>query len=247
MNICERAYGIDVDAASKWCVEFLRSVTAELQAMKRTEWYGYKVRKLCRPEDHCHRECDTPEYVRLVDRHAEADLASFRAMFGHLGLPNGTRLEVAGTHDGLAAGWLWLEIVLPDGTRMNPNELAVDRRRLESIWEKEVLCWASSQFCLRGHAGYSSRDILTGCGEDFGFESGYADRDVFLSSLDAKDQRRFQDADFSPRVGVGVMGPEVKYYVYSEFSGVYACVATGRGYAGDNGRLFIKYNSGAII
>ena len=70
---------------------------------------------------------------------------------------------------------------------------------------------------------------------------------MFLSSLDAKDQRRFKDANFSPRVSVGVMGPEVKYYVYSEFSGVYACVATGRGYAGDNGRLFIKYNSGAII
>lgn len=106
MNIFERAYGIDVDAASKWCAEFLRSVTVELQAMKRTEWYGYKFRKLCRPEGHCHRECETPEYVRLVECHAEADLASFWARFRHLGLPDGTRLEVAGTHDGLVAGWL---------------------------------------------------------------------------------------------------------------------------------------------
>lgn len=260
MWLLAKIYGIDVAASSKWCGDFLRAVLSSLQAMKHTKWYEYKFRTLCVEPNPYRRVDDTPESVRELESCAAHDLASFLELFEHIGTPDGTKLEVAGSRT-LAAGWLWLELVHSDGTRMKPDAIKVDRRSVEGIWEREVLCWVSRQFGLYRHAGYAERKMMAGGGDDFDgcWQGVYMDggddddfvgvgwRGEFLYLVGKRGRKRILGRDFSPRVRVGILGPKVKYYTCSMYDGLYACVATGRGRPGDEGRRIVKCEKLVII
>lgn len=217
-----------LSAQSKWCAKFLWKIRRKFYAMKSKEWYGYLLRTVdpAFADDVPKRRRKSADAVLAVE--ARAALADFLSNFTHLNLPEGTELGVDGAFRGLG-GVVYLTIRLPGRAPIPACEIPYDAGCAESIWEKEVLSWVSSQFHLCWHDGYSQCIILLGDSAKvehdirrMQFSSGFA---IAVEELPDDVKNAYRAADFSPKVEVVDDVPRITFHVFSPFGGIFRRVA----------------------
>lgn len=214
---------------SKWCVMFLRRVRRQFYSMQSKKWYKYLVHGVDQSFFAGYAKC--PNFLHQEQELAEearTRLAEFLLNFTHLNLPDGAELGVAGFCDGIG-GEVYLTICWPGHEPIPVSELPYDHDCVESVWEREVLCWVSSQFFLWWHAGYSQCVILLG-------DASRLEREIkriefywdFIESVDEMDdetRRRYLNTDFSPRVESAEGKFRIVFHIFSPFGGIFQRIA----------------------
>ena len=216
-----------ISAQSKWCASFLRKIRKEFYSMQSKAWYGYLLRTVdpafCADVP---RRRSKPDSV-LADE-ARAALAGFLSNFTHLNLPAGTELGVDGEFRGLG-GVVYLTVRLPGKDPIPVCEIPHDPSCAESIWEKEVLSWVSSQFHLCWHDGYSQCNILLGDAvkvendiRRMEFSNGFT---AAVEELPDDMKNAYLSTDFSPKVEIVDGAPQVTFHIFSPFGGIFRRMA----------------------
>lgn len=214
---------------SKWCAMFLRRVRRQFYSMQSKKWYKYLVQGVNPDFFACYGRCpDFQHQEAELEKDAKAGLAEFMSNFTHLNLTDGAELGVDGYCDGVGGG-VHLTIRWPGHEPIPVSELAYDHDCVESIWEKEVLCWVSSQFFLFWHAGYSQCVILLGDASRMANEikrmEFFQDFIASEDTMDEETHRRYLEADFSPKVEVVNGKPRIVFHIFSPFGGIFQRVA----------------------
>lgn len=212
---------------SKWCVAFLRKVRREFRSLQRTAWYDHLVCSVDPAFGEMGRRRRARADVDIAEE-ARKGLAALLSNFTHLDLPDGTELGVDGEFRGLG-GSVCLTVCIPGKDPIPVAEVAHDPMCVESIWEKEVLAWVSSQFCLFWHDGYSQCTILLGDASSMEREIRSMDHGIgFLSAVgEMPDEmrREYLATDFSPRVEMADGMPQIVFHVFSPFGGIFRRIA----------------------
>ena len=213
---------------SKWCATFLRKIRRDFYSMQSKSWYDYLLRTVD-PEfgdDSRRRRIETDDAVLAVEAHDA--LAAFLSNFTHLGIPEGAELGVDGEFRGMG-GNVYLTIRFPGRDPIPVSEIAHDPNCVESIWEKEVLSWVSSQFCLFWHDGYSQCTILLGDASDMEGEVRRMDQGIgFVASVNEMSEemrQKYLSTDFSPKVEIANGIPRIVFHIFSPFGGIYRRIA----------------------
>lgn len=213
---------------SKWCATFLRKIRREFYSMQSKSWYDYLLRTVD-PEfvdDSRRRRIETDDAILAKEAHNA--LAAFLSNFTHLGIPEGAELGVDGEFRGMG-GNVYLTIRFPGRDPIPACEIVHDPNCVESIWEKEVLTWVSSQFCLFWHDGYSQCTILLGEASCMEREVQRMDQGIgFVASINemSEDMRqKYLSTDFSPKVEIVDGTPRIAFHIFSPFGGIYRRIA----------------------
>ena len=214
-------------AKSKWCTSFLRKIRREFYSMQSKAWYNYLLRTVdpafC---DGVPRRKGKSDAVLAEE--ARAALAAFLSNFTHLNLPGGTELGVDGEFRGLG-GVVYLTIRLPGEEPISASKIPYNANCVESIWEKEVLSWVSSQFHLCWHDGYSQCVILTGDATKVEHDIQHLDFSLgFTASVDQMPEdmkREYQSANFAPMVEIVDGAPKITFHIFSPFGGIFRRIA----------------------
>lgn len=215
------------DTLSKWCATFLRKIRRGFYSMRSKAWYDYLLRTVD-PEfsDDSRRRTGTDDDDLAVEAHAA--LATFLANFTHLGIPEGAQLGVDGEFRGMG-GNVFLTIRFPGRDPIPVCEIPHDPTSVESIWEKEVLSWVSSQFCLFWHDGYSQCTILLGDASKIEREIRRIDMGIgFVASVNEMPEdmrKKYLSTDFSPKVEIVDGLPRIVFHIFSPFGGIYRRIA----------------------
>jgi hypothetical protein len=233
-------YKMDHNKQTQWCAKFARRVRRKLYAIMKTDWYDYLLFTVS-PQFVDRRTETLLSNCDVLEKESRAGLDDFLSLFSHLNLPEGTTLGVKGEDLGLG-GYVKLMIVLPNGSMINPSEIKHDSASVESIWEKTMLRWASSQFYLFWHDGYNECVVLTG-------PASQVEKDIkhvsfhgsFLDAVYGEDnelmpleyRQLFTKMDFSPKVALNNNAIEIEYYVYNPFSGISKYIALEEGCCSD--------------
>ena len=225
----ERDRAVDMeDNQSKWCADFLRKVRREFYAMQSKMWFKSLIVSVDpRFAEELDGRSRPPKEIDL-SAEARAGLASFLSNFTHLNLPDEAELGVDGEFRGLG-GEVYLTVRWPSYGPRPVCELPYDPKCVESIWEKEVITWVSSQFFLFWHDGYSQCTILLG-------DASCMEREIrrvefgagFLASVEdmpAEVKREYMTTDFSPRVEMVDGNPRIIFHIFSPFGGIFRRIA----------------------
>lgn len=216
-----------ISAQAKWCASFLRKIRREFYSMQSKAWYDYLLRTVdpafCSDVP---RRRSKPDSV-LADE-ARAALAGFLSNFTHLNLPAGTELGVDGEFRGLG-GVVYLTVRLPGKDPIPVCEIPHAPSCAESIWEKEVLSWVSSQFHLCWHDGYSQCIILLGDAvkvendiRHMEFSYGFT---AAIEELPDDMKNAYRSTDFSPKVEIVDGAPQITFHIFSPFGGIFRRLA----------------------
>ena len=219
-----------MDEQSQWCAYFLRKIRKEFYSMQSMLWYefliGFVDPEFCRMSKIKIKNAD----IGSLLEEAETELANFLSNFTHLVLPNDARLWVDGVNHG-SGGHVYLTVTSPESETIPVSEVEYDPFSFESIWEKEVLSWVSSQFYLFWHAGYSQYTILLGDASSMARELRRMEFHEYffreIKDMPEKLRQEYFSTDFSPRVEMEDGVPRIFYHIFSPFGGIYkreACV-----------------------
>ena len=218
-----------IDEKSRWCVEFLRKVRKEFYSMKSTNWYEYLVHATDSNFFKTDRSLPgSPQKNAELAEESRIKMAEFLSNFTHLNLPERAELGVAGRFHS-TGGKVNLTIRRPWRKSIPVSELPYDPNSVESIWEKKVLCWVSSQFFLYWHACYSQCTILIGDASMMEHEisrMNFSERFIYSVGKMPEDIRsRYLSTDFSPRVEIADGKPRIIFHIFSPFGGIFRRVA----------------------
>jgi hypothetical protein len=213
---------------SKWCATFLRKIRKEFYSMQSKAWYDHLLGtvdpEFCRMSERRRMAVEDAD----LDAEARNGLSAFLSNFTHFNLPEGAELGVDGQFRGMG-GNVYLTIRWPGQEAIPVSKIEHDPKCVESVWEKEVLTWVSSQFCLFWHDGYSQCTILLGDATGMEREIRRMDHGVgFLSSIDempAAMKREYLATDFSPKVEDADGNPRIVFHIFSPFGGIFRRVA----------------------
>lgn len=213
---------------SKWCATFLRKIRREFYSMQSKSWYDYLIRTVDPGFGDNERMRRHMADDAILAEEAHNALAAFLSNFTHLGIPEGAELGVDGEFRGMG-GNVYLTIRFPGRDPIPVSEITHDPNCVESIWEKEVLTWVSSQFCLFWHDGYSQCTILLGDASDMEREVRRMDQGIgFVASVNEMSEemrQKYLSTDFSPKVEIVNGIPRIVFHIFSPFGGIYRRIA----------------------